>query len=186
MMQAPASIVLQMEMLTTFQKKSSVWVSPSTKRKRIIEQIQPLSNVSKTASDGECEGTNRAAKHKTKPTENFDLRSMLAFQRIEIGRIINRMSVTVLKPALKVDISFIIHPSSYFLRTLLICHEKIQVMRCASAGQLLDCIVVQVRSTSEEDVEESGGGREDADTDGNVYEYEMPTPDNNACEEDAE
>jgi hypothetical protein len=29
-MQAPASIVLHIEMLTTFQKKSSVWVRPST------------------------------------------------------------------------------------------------------------------------------------------------------------
>ena len=186
MMQAPASMVLQMEMLTTFQKKSSVWVSPSTNRKRIIEQMQPLSVISKGVSDGEGEGTNRAAKHKTKPTENFDLRSMLAFQRIKTGRMINKMSVTVLKPAYEVDVSFSIHFSSYVLRTLLICHEKIQVMRCASAGQLLHSVVVQIRSTSKKDVEERCGGREDADTDGDVNEDEMPTPDDNAREEDAE
>jgi hypothetical protein len=59
-------------------------------------------------------------------------------------------------------------------------------MRCTPTGQLLECIVVQIRPTSEKDVEERAGGREDADTDGNVYEVEMPPPDDDACEEDAE
>ena len=119
MMHAPASIVLQIEMLTTFQKKSSVCVSPSTKRKRIIEQMQPLSVVSKGVLDEECEGTNRAAKHRIKPTDNFDLRSMLAFQRIKIGSTTNMISVIVLNAALNVDVSFILHPK-FLLHTYLV------------------------------------------------------------------
>jgi hypothetical protein len=59
-------------------------------------------------------------------------------------------------------------------------------MGCASIGQLLHYIVIQIRPASEEDIEEGDGGREYTDSNSNVYEDEMPTPDNYTCEEDAE
>ena len=82
MMLAPHSMVDQMAMLVAFQKKSSICVRPSTYWNRIIEQMQAL-----------------AARQRMNPTESFDLRSMLAFQRTTIGSTTKTRSVRVEKVA---------------------------------------------------------------------------------------
>lgn len=82
MMLAPHSIVDQMAMLVAFQKKSSIWVKPSTYWKRIMEQMQAL-----------------AARQRINPTESFALRPMFAFQRTTIGNITKTRSVRVEKVA---------------------------------------------------------------------------------------
>lgn len=82
MMLAPHSMVDHMAMFVAFQKKSSICVSPSTYWKRTMEQMHAL-----------------AARQRMNPTESFDLRSMLAFQRTMIGRTTKTRSVRVVNTA---------------------------------------------------------------------------------------
>jgi hypothetical protein len=82
MMLAPHSMVDQIAMLVAFQKKSSIWVRPSTYWNRIMEQMQAL-----------------AARQRINPTENLDRLSMFAFQRTTIGNTTKTRSVSVEKVA---------------------------------------------------------------------------------------
>lgn len=78
MMLAPHSIVDQMATLVAFQKKSSIWVRPSTYWNRIIEQMQAL-----------------AARQRMNPAEILDFLSMFEFQRTMIGSTTKTRSVRV-------------------------------------------------------------------------------------------
>ena len=65
----------------------------------MIEQMQPLQRVRerRTSLQKRQIRTYSAAKDRTKPTDNLVLKSIRAFQRIRTGKIMNTISVRVLK-----------------------------------------------------------------------------------------
>lgn len=95
---APASIVDQMAILTAFQKKSSVCVSPSIYRNRMTEHMQPLDYISRSGKLTVLM-TDSAAKHRINPTDIFVLRSMFAFHRTKNVSSTNTVSVRVFNAA---------------------------------------------------------------------------------------
>jgi hypothetical protein len=70
---------------------------------------------------------------------------------------------------------------SQLVHTLLVGDEKVKLDRSALIGQLLHYIVVQIWPTAKEDIKEGGGRREDAGSNGNVYDDEVPALDDNTC-----
>jgi hypothetical protein len=111
---------------------------------------------------------------------------MLAFQSIRMGRTTKIMSVRVLKAAMKSTLAWVHVPKCQLVHTLLVGYKKVKLDRSALIGQLLHYIVVQVWSTAKEDIKEGGGWREDAGSDGNVYDDEVPALNDDACKKDAE
>ena len=65
----------------------------------MMEQMNPLNCVreSRKSLQKRQIGTYSAAKDRTKPTDNLVLKSIRAFQRIRTGKIMNMISVRVLK-----------------------------------------------------------------------------------------
>lgn len=97
--------------------------------------------------------TYRAARDRIKPTENLCRRSMLAYHRMGMGNKKKTTSVNVLKVAVEYFVSLCVN-NSFAPHTLLIGKEIVDLPRLAATDDLVDCVLLQVGSASEDDVEE--------------------------------